>query len=85
MGKYYPGIEFKVDTPWGDSWSKTDDWLPIIGQIRPRIYAAVAMGDQGIVMGFTAGRKAPALVSGTDDDFLKLVSPKRLGIHLDAS
>ncbi|MEK6572157.1 MAG: FAD-dependent oxidoreductase [Bacteroidota bacterium] len=83
LEKYYPGVEFVVETQWGDSWSKTDDWLPIIGKIHPRVYAAIAMGDQGVVMGFTAGRKATALLNGEQDDFLKLVSPSRFEVGAD--
>lgn len=79
ISRYYPGVNFTIDAQWGDSWSKTDDWLPIIGKVRSNIYCAVAMGDQGIVMGFTAGRKAPLMVEDKPEDFLNLVSPARFG------
>ncbi len=76
--KYYlPNFDFVQEYTWGDSWSKTNDWLPIMGKIKENIYAAIAMGDQGIVMGFTAGRKIVDLISGRQDDLLDMVSPKR--------
>lgn len=78
LSYYYQGTDFKIEDQWGDSWSKTKDWLPIIGQVRPNIYAAVAMGDQGIVMGFTAGRKIQSSLEGRDDTILRLTSPQRL-------
>jgi glycine/D-amino acid oxidase-like deaminating enzyme len=76
---YYPGVDFRVEQRWGDSWSKTADWLPIIGKVSPRIAVAVAMGDQGIVMGWTAGRKIAAALEGKPDAFLEMASPKRFG------
>ncbi len=68
---------FAIDKQWGDSWAKSKDWLPIIGKVRDNIYVAIAMGDQGIVMGFTAGRKMKSLIEGKKDDFLTLTSNKR--------
>ena len=85
LEKYYHGIDIKVDTQRVDSWSKTDGWLLIVGKIGPSIYAAIAMGDQAIVMWSTADRKGAALLSTTENRFLKLVSPKRLGIMLNDS
>lgn len=73
---WYPK-NFTIDKQWGDSWAKSKDWLPIIGKVRANIYVAIAMGDQGIVMGYTAGRKMPMLISGKQDEFLKLTSNKR--------
>lgn len=73
---YYPN-KFVVDTQWGDSWSKTQDWLPIIDNVKENISVAVAMGDQGVVMGFTAGRKITKLLEGKEDEFLALMSPQR--------
>ncbi len=77
LAYYYQGIDFKKDAQWGDSWSKTKDGLPIIGEVRPNVYAAVAMGDQGIVMGFTAGRKMRSALEKKPDAILALTSPNR--------
>lgn len=70
---YYPE-NFAVDLQWGDSWSKSKDWLPIVGEADENAYVAVAMGDQGVVMGFTAARKIQKLIEGKDDEFLQLTS-----------
>ena len=75
---YYPE-NFIVDVQWGDSWSKSKDWMPIIGEVNKNIYVAVAMGDQGVVMGFTAARKIAKLIKGEDDKFLEMTSSKRFG------
>lgn len=77
LQRYLPGLEFTIDKRWGDSWSKAIDWLPIIGKVRSHVYAALAMGDQGVVMGFTAGRKMTSLIQGKDDPFLRLTSLER--------
>jgi len=75
---YYGGSGFKAEEQWGDSWSKTKDWLPIMGQVRQNIYASVAMGDQGIVMGFTAGRKMKSCLEAEGDPIVRMTSPQRL-------
>ncbi len=77
LAYYYPEVDFGNRVLWGDSWSKTKDHLPILGQVTPGVYGAVAMGDQGIVMGFTAGRKIRQALEGKDDPFLKMTSPAR--------
>jgi glycine/D-amino acid oxidase-like deaminating enzyme len=74
---YYPGLDFQVARQWGDSWAKTKDWLPLLGPVKPNVLVAKAMGDQGIVMGWTSGRKMPALVRGERDAFLELATPGR--------
>lgn len=77
LAYYYPDIDFKTRVQWGDSWSKTGDFLPILGEVRSKVYGAVAMGDQGVVMGFTAGRKIKLSLDGKDDPFLALTNPSR--------
>lgn len=73
--KYYPG--FTKDKQWGDSWAKTEDALPIVGLIQPDIFAAVAMGDQGIVMGFTIARKITSVIEEKQDRIIDMCSIKR--------
>lgn len=76
--RYFPeDVVFKKNKMTGDSWAKTHDWLPIVGTIKPGIHVAIAMGDQGIVMGYTAGRNMPLLIQGTDSLFLNMTNPKR--------
>ncbi len=77
LAYYYPGMDFETRVQWGDSWSKTRDFLPILGEVSPTVYAAVAMGDQGVVMGFTAGRKIKLGLDGSNDPILTLTSPSR--------
>jgi len=74
---YYKGVEFKREHQWGDSWSKTRDLLPIIGPVSKRVYAAVAMGDEGVVMGFVAGNRMPLALEQRADPILEMTSPKR--------
>jgi glycine/D-amino acid oxidase-like deaminating enzyme len=74
---YYNGIRFEREHQWGDSWSKTKDLLPIIGRVSNLVHAAVAMGDEGIVMGFVAGSRMPLSFEDRVDPILKLTSPKR--------
>lgn len=76
LAYYYPQ-GFDKDVQWGDSWARSKDWLPIVGSVGQDIFAAMAMGDQGIVMGFTAGRKMPLLIEKKGDAFLELTSPAR--------
>ena len=77
FARYFPGIAGVGTARWGDSWSKAGDRLPIVGTVAPGVHVAVAMGDQGIVMGFAAGRRAPKVIRGEPDPFLELVSPAR--------
>ena len=76
--KYFPQhVEFQRDKTIGDAWSKTKDWLPIVGSVKKNVHLSIAMGDQGIVMGFTSGANMPALINGETNNFLEMASPKR--------
>jgi hypothetical protein len=77
LAQYYRGVSFDVQYRWGDSWSKTKDLLPIAGPLTDRVYAAVAMGDEGIVMGFTVGGRMPLAFDGRKDAILRMMSPTR--------
>jgi len=77
LAQYYGGVNFDVQYQWGDSWSKTKDLLPIAGRLTDRVYAAVAMGDEGIVMGFTTGGRMPLAFDGRNDPILRMISPTR--------
>jgi len=77
LAQYYGGVSFDVQYRWGDSWSKTADLLPIAGPLTDRVYAAVAMGDEGIVMGFTVGSRMPLAFDGREDPILRMTSPTR--------
>ena len=77
LTQYYGGVSFEVQYRWGDSWSKTADLLPIAGPLTDRVYAAVAMGDEGIVMGFTVGSRMPLAFDGREDPILRMTSPTR--------
>ena len=77
LAQYYGGVSFEAQYRWGDSWSKTEDLLPIAGRLTDRVYAAVAMGDEGIVMGFTVGGRMPLAFDGRKDSILRMISPTR--------
>jgi gamma-glutamylputrescine oxidase len=77
LSRYYENVNFKVEYQWGDSWSKTTDLLPIAGPVTERIYAAVAMGDEGIVMGFTIGSRIGLAFDRGSDPILKMTSAQR--------
>ena len=78
MKFYFPeSVKFRLDKATGDSWAKTRDWLPIVGSIKPRVHAAVAMGDQGIIIGWTSGKHIAELVQGRMTLFLEMSNPKR--------
>ena len=74
---YYGKVPFNRQYQWGDSWSKTKDLLPIAGQVSDRVFVAVAMGDEGIVMGFTVGKRMPLAIKQESDPILRMVSPTR--------
>ena len=79
---YYENLDFMQEHTWGDSWSKTKDLLPIAGRIKDNVFAAIAMGDQGIVVGFTVGRKIVDIIEEKSNPFLELISPKRFGNNI---
>lgn len=76
---YYSGTSFEREYQWGDSWAKTKDLLPIVGPVSKRVYAAIAMGDEGIVMAFTLGGRMPLTLEQKTDPMLQLTSPSRFG------
>lgn len=80
--QYFPaetGVVFDKNKAYGDSWAKTRDWLPIVGKVpdKARINCAIAMGDQGIVMGWASGKKIACLLKGENPSFLQMCSPQR--------
>jgi len=77
LAQYYAGVNFEIQHRWGDSWSKTADLLPLAGPLTNRVYAAMAMGDEGIVMGFTIGSRMHLAIEGRSDPILKMTSPRR--------
>jgi glycine/D-amino acid oxidase-like deaminating enzyme len=77
IANYYGKVAFERRYQWGESWSKTMDMLPIVGPVTDRVYAAVAMGDEGIVMGFTVGKKIALLLKQESDQLLRMMSPRR--------
>jgi glycine/D-amino acid oxidase-like deaminating enzyme len=77
LGSYYGGVRFEVEYQWGESWSKTADLLPIAGPLTNRVYVAVAMGDEGIVMGFTIGGKMALAFDKRADTILRMTSTNR--------
>ncbi len=79
---YYSSVNFEPEYQWGDSWAKTEDLLPIAllpiaGPVSKKVYAAIAMGDEGIVMGFTIGSRMPHIFEQKADPILQLTSPSR--------
>ena len=79
IAQYYTGVPFEIQYRWGESWAKTADLLPIAGPLTKRVYAAVAMGDEGIVMGFAIGNRIHVALEGGSDPLLALTSPGRFG------
>jgi glycine/D-amino acid oxidase-like deaminating enzyme len=77
IASYYGKAAFERQYQWGESWSKTVDMLPIVGPVTDRVYAAVAMGDEGIIMGFTVGKKIPLALKQRPDRILRIMSPRR--------
>ena len=79
IAEYYTHVPFEIQYRWGDSWGKTADLLPIAGPLTQRVYAAVAMGDEGIVMGFAIGNRIKIVLEGGNDPLLTMTSPNRFG------
>jgi len=79
IAQYYTGIPFEIQYRWGESWAKTADLLPIAGPLTKRVYAAVAMGDEGIVMGFAIGNRIHVAFEGGFDPLLAMAAPSRFG------
>jgi len=77
LSQYYSGVNFQIQHRWGESWSKTPDLLPIAGPLTERVYTAVAMGDEGIVMGFLIGSRMPLAFEEINDPILKMTAPNR--------
>jgi glycine/D-amino acid oxidase-like deaminating enzyme len=77
LAEYYNGVPFEIQYRWGESWAKTSDLLPIAGSLTKRVYAAVAMGDEGVVMGFAIGNRMPFALEGGNDPLLAMASPSR--------
>jgi gamma-glutamylputrescine oxidase len=77
LAQYYTNLPFEIQYRWGDSWAKTSDLLPIAGPLSKRVYAAVAMGDEGIVMGFAIGNRMRLAFEGGEDPLLTMTSPNR--------
>lgn len=74
---YYRGFDFRCDKEWGGVWAKTKDWLPIMGKVSENVLVDIAMGDQGIIMGWTCGNHIVNALEGKSDWFLEMVTPKR--------
>jgi glycine/D-amino acid oxidase-like deaminating enzyme len=74
---YFPGVDFKIDKNYGEVWTKPRDWVPIFGKAKGRIYVAIGMGDQGIVMSWLSGSKMPGLLRNKEDWFTELAGPGR--------
>lgn len=77
IAQYYTNVPFEIQYRWGESWAKTRDLLPIAGPLTRRVYAAVAMGDEGIVMGFAIGSRIHLAIEGGKDPLLTMTSPHR--------
>ncbi|MDE1822804.1 MAG: FAD-binding oxidoreductase [Candidatus Micrarchaeota archaeon] len=77
LNYYYPGTGFKKEMQWGGVWSKTKDWLPIVGKVKDNIHVSICMGDQGITMGFLSGKNMVDSVKGERNMFLDMASPGR--------
>ena len=80
--QYFPaetGVVFDKKKAYGDSWAKTKDWLPIVGTVRKNVHCAIAMGDQGIVMGWASGKNIARLLKQEKSAFLEMCSPERFG------
>lgn len=75
------GVVFDKKKAYGDSWAKTKDWLPIVGKVpgKARINCAIAMGDQGIVMGWASGKNVARMLKGEKNTFLEMCAPARFG------
>jgi len=77
LARYYRGVPFETEYRWGESWAKTSDLLPMAGPLTKRVYAAVAMGDEGVVMGFAVGSRIRSALEGGSDVLLAMTSPNR--------
>lgn len=77
---YFPYLAFDEDQRRQGSWAKSADTFPIFGKVSANVISTIAMGDQGIVMGFTCGRKILNLVENRADEFLQMTDPKRFQI-----
>jgi len=74
---YFPYLAFEEDHRRMGTWGKSSDTLPIFGKVSENILTAIAMGDQGIVMGFTCGRNVLSAIEGGISDFLEMSNPAR--------
>lgn len=80
---YFGAVKATKEFVYGDSWFQTKDYIPIVGNTKnlqngsENIFVSIAMGEQGIVAGFTSGRKIPKLLEGKRDIFLEMSSPNR--------
>lgn len=77
LSHYFPRVNFEIEQRRAGSWAKSNDTLPIFGKISKNVITEIAMGDQGIVMGFTCGRKILDVIENRKDDFLEMTKPGR--------
>lgn len=54
----------------------------VVGSVKQggRIHCAIAMGDQGIVMGWASGKNIARLLKGEKSVFLEMCSPQRFAL-----
>jgi len=78
LQNYFPGLKFKIGNRRHGVWAKPKDWLPFIGKVGENVFSAIAMGDQGIVMGFACGKNASDMIEGKENSFLSMTSPSRV-------
>lgn len=81
MKHYFPYLDFEIAERRMGVWAKSKDWLPFIGKIgkaKGNIFSAIAMGDQGIVMGVACGRNIVDAVEGKENAFLSMTAPSRV-------
>lgn len=74
---YFPYVAFEEEQRRMGEWAKSADTLPIFGKVSGNVIAEIAMGDQGIVMGFTCGRKILNAIENRSDEFLQMTEPAR--------
>lgn len=77
LAEYFPNLDFQLEQRRLGSWAKSKDTLPIFGKVSPNVVSQIAMGDQGIVMGFTCGRKILNVIEDRKDEFLDMTDPAR--------
>jgi len=70
---YVPPVSHR----WAGIFGLTQDFLPLVGRVRDRVWIAAGYSGHGNVLGFMSGELVAAAILGEEDPLLSLFDPVR--------